>query len=62
MYPRPEFKLVCDNCDSMGITLDYPEDAPPSTVIRCRNCTAPRGTLGSLRNLANSDRQDLFEL
>lgn len=62
MYARPEFTLVCDICDSMGVNLDYPEDAPPSTLIRCSICSAPRGTLGALRNLGNSDRKDLFEL
>lgn len=62
MYARPEFKLVCDICDSIGVLLDYPEDAPPSILIRCSICKAPRGTLGSLRNLANSDRKDLFDL
>jgi hypothetical protein len=61
MDVRPEFRLVCDICDSMGVVLDYPEDAPPSKLIRCSICGAPRGTLGALRNLANSDRQDLFD-
>src|SRR5262245_59173014 len=58
MNARPEFRLVCDICDSVGILLDYPEGAPPSTLIRCSICSAPRGTLGALRNLANSDRQN----
>ena len=57
----PEFRIVCINCDALGIAFDCAEDAPSSTRIRCRNCGAPRGTLGDLRNLAVSDRQDLFD-
>jgi hypothetical protein len=62
MNVLPEFQLICINCDYLGITLDFPEDAPPSTQIRCSACGAPRGTLGELRNLATSDRRNLFEL
>lgn len=58
----PEFRIVCINCDALGIAFDCAEDAPSSTKIRCRNCGAPRGTLGDLRTLALSDRQDLFDL
>jgi hypothetical protein len=56
------FKVVCDNCDALGIIFDCPEDAPSTTPIRCRHCSAPRGTLGELRNLASTDRRDLFDL
>jgi hypothetical protein len=59
---RPEFRLVCVNCDALGIVFDFPEDAPTSTMIKCRLCGAPRGTLGELRRLSCSDRQDLFEV
>ncbi len=61
MSRHPEFKLVCVNCDSLGITLDFAEDAPLSTLIRCGCCNAPRGTLGDLRVLAGSNRRDLFD-
>jgi hypothetical protein len=57
---RTEFKLVCVNCDALGFVFDFPENAPTSTVIKCRHCGAPRGTLGELRRLSSSDRQDLF--
>jgi len=60
--PHPSFRIVCVNCDALGIVLDYPENAPTSTQIKCRNCGVPRGTLGELRSLASSDRQDIFEL
>ena len=56
------FKLVCVNCDALGIVFDFPENAPTSAMIKCRDCGAPRGTLGDLRRLSGSDRQDLFEV
>jgi hypothetical protein len=56
------FKIVCVNCDALGIIFDCPEDAPSTTLIRCQHCGAPRGTLGDLRHLASSDRRDLFDL
>jgi ribosomal protein S27E len=46
------FQIICINCDAIGIVLDHPQDAPPSTPIKCRHCGAPRGTLGDLRDLA----------
>jgi hypothetical protein len=60
MNVRPAFQLVCVNCDALGIVLDHPEDAPSSAQIKCCYCGAPRGTLGDLRNLALSDRNDIF--
>jgi hypothetical protein len=57
----PAFQLVCDKCDALGIMLDYPDDAPSSTLIKCRHCGGPRGSLGDLRSLAQSDRRDIFE-
>ena len=62
MNRPPEFRLVCVNCDSLGITLDFADDAPSSTQIRCGCCNAPRGTLGDLRVLAGSNRRDLFDV
>ena len=59
--PRNEFKIVCINCDALGIVFDCPEDAPSSTPIKCSQCGALRGTLGDLRNLSCSDRQDHFD-
>jgi hypothetical protein len=60
--PPPQFSIVCKICDGLGIVFDCAEQAPSSTQIKCRHCGAPRGTLGDLRNLSNSDRQDLFEI
>jgi hypothetical protein len=62
MNVRPAFQLVCANCDALGIVLDYAEDAPSSAQIKCRGCSAPRGTLGDLRDLAVSDRTDIFSV
>jgi hypothetical protein len=51
------FQLVCASCDALGVVFDQDgEGAPPSTLIRCRDCGAVRGTLGDLRNLALPDR------
>jgi hypothetical protein len=52
---------VCHICDGLGIIFDLPEDAPSTTQIKCRHCGAPRGTLGALRQLSISGKQDLFE-
>jgi hypothetical protein len=62
MNVRPAFKLVCVNCDALGIVLDHAEHAPSSTQIKCRYCGVPRGSLGDLRNLALSDRTDIFSV
>ena len=37
--------------DGLGIVFDCKEDAPASSVIKCRPYGAPRGTLGELRLL-----------
>jgi ribosomal protein S27E len=59
---RPEFRIVCINCGALGIVFDCTEDAPPSTLITCRHCGAPRGTLGDLRYLSYATRHDLFDV
>ena len=53
-----EFTVVCEICDRLGIVFDCPEDAPSSTQINCRHCSAPRGTLGDLRKLSNAGPLD----
>ena len=55
------FQLVCVECGSVGVIIDGSELAPPSTIVKCSHCQAARGTLGDLRNLANSGRRDLFD-
>jgi hypothetical protein len=55
------FQLVCAKCDGVGVIIDRPELAPPSTIVRCSQCEAARGTLGELRVLASSARRDLFD-
>jgi hypothetical protein len=62
MTVSPGFQMVCSICDAVGIVVDYPEVAPASTTIKCRQCGGPRGTLGDLRLLAQSDRNDIFDV
>jgi ribosomal protein S27E len=59
---RAEFRIVCVNCDALGIVFDCTEDAPAWTPIRCQHCGAARGTLGDLRELSVSPRQNLFDV
>jgi hypothetical protein len=59
---REGFRIVCTSCDGLGITYQSAEDAPSCTPITCRHCGAPRGTLGELRRLSASCKQDLFEI
>jgi hypothetical protein len=56
------FQIVCGICDGLGIVFDCKEDAPGSTLIKCRHCGAPRGTLGDLRLLSCSGKESLFEI
>jgi hypothetical protein len=60
--PPPGFRIVCKICDGLGIIFHCEENAPPSTPIKCRHCGALRGTLGELRKLSASGKQDLFEI
>ena len=55
------FQLVCLECDSVGVVIDYPEFAPASMIVKCSHCAADRGTLGELRSLAVSDCRDPFD-
>lgn len=55
------FQIICINCDALGIVFDCVEDAASSTLIKCRGCGAPRGTLGDLRQLELTNR-DAFEI
>jgi len=55
------FQLVCVACDSVGVVIDYPAQAPASTIVKCSHCSASRGTLGELRRLALSGQRDLWD-
>jgi hypothetical protein len=61
-FQKTEFRIVCMNCDAVGVVFDCAENAPPSTPIKCRHCGAPRGTLGDLRNLSYATRRDRFDV
>ena len=56
------FQLVCTDCDTLGIELDYAEGAPLSTPIKCSGCGGLRGTLGDLRSLASTEQNEIFEV
>jgi hypothetical protein len=62
MSTSPTFQLVCIDCDTLGIVLDYAEGAPLSTPIKCRGCGGFRGTLASLRHMALPERNDVLEV
>jgi hypothetical protein len=62
MNIRPTFQLVCIDCDTLGIVLDYAEGAPLSTPIKCRGCGGFRGTLAGLRRMALPEQKDVFEI
>ncbi len=62
MSKRFDFKIVCVNCDTLGIVFDGEENAAASTLIRCRHCGAPRGTLGDLRKLSVAAKPDRLEV
>jgi hypothetical protein len=59
---QSDFEIVCNICDGIGIIFDFAEDSPCTVQIKCRHCGAPRGTLGALRHLSASGKQDLFEV
>jgi len=50
------FSLVCTNCDSVGVQIEFAEAAPSWTPVLCARCKFPRGTLGALRALSELDR------
>jgi hypothetical protein len=54
------FKVVCDQCGSLSIKVVDPANAPDTTVIQCGRCSAVRGTLVDLHDLARRST-DLFE-
>jgi hypothetical protein len=56
------FQLVCIDCDTLGIVLDYAEGASLSTPIKCRGCGGFRGTLADLRHMALPEQKEVFEV
>jgi len=45
------FEIVCRVCDGLGIVFECAEDAPSSTLIKCRiaRATGPLETSAALR-------------
>jgi hypothetical protein len=57
---RSEFKIVCSDCGNLSIRITDPANSPVTTLIECARCSAVRGTVGSLQELARRG-VDLFE-
>jgi hypothetical protein len=47
--PSNDFKLVCDDCGSLTVTLPFEADPDPQSILKCGRCGTERGTLQSLR-------------
>ena len=54
------FKVVCDQCGSLSIKLADPANQASTTAIQCGRCSAVRGTLADLQDLARQGT-DIFE-
>jgi hypothetical protein len=54
------FKVVCDQCGSLSIKLTNPANEASTTAIQCGRCSAARGTLADLQDLARRDK-DIFD-
>ena len=54
------FKIVCNKCGSLSIKVADPANAPDTALVQCGRCSAVRGTLGDLDDLARRGT-DLFE-
>jgi hypothetical protein len=48
-----DYKLICEQCGSLTITLPVGAISSPRTLLHCGRCGAPRGTLQSLRDRSN---------
>ena len=57
---RSAFKIVCDSCGSLSIKMTDPPSTESDAPIQCGRCSAIRGTLADLQNLARRG-SDLFE-
>jgi hypothetical protein len=54
------FKIVCEDCGSLSIKVANPANSPAATLVLCGRCSAVRGTLGDLHDLARRGTE-LFE-
>jgi hypothetical protein len=48
-----DFQMVCDDCGSLAIRIENPENALREEIVHCGDCGAERGTMGALRDLAS---------
>jgi DNA-directed RNA polymerase subunit RPC12/RpoP len=62
MNAMPTDKItVSFRCERCGTTLEWPDDAIPSTKIACQNCGADAGTFGDLNDKAMEAARDHVE-
>jgi hypothetical protein len=54
------FKIVCWDCGSLSIKVANPANSPAAALVHCGRCSAVRGTLGDLHDLARRGTE-LFE-
>lgn len=52
MNASVDFEMVCDDCGSLAVKIENPEQASREAIIYCADCGAWRGTMGALRDLA----------
>ena len=57
---RLSFKVVCENCGGLSIKVEDPANSPATTLVRCGRCSAVRGTLAELHEMARQST-DSFE-
>lgn len=48
-----DYKMICEQCGSLTITLPVEAISSSRTVLSCGRCGAPRGTLQALRDRSN---------
>ena len=46
------FQIVCNHCACLSIRIEDPLKSSREAIIFCGDCGAPRGTVGTLRDLA----------
>jgi hypothetical protein len=46
---RDDFKMICEQCGSLTVTMPLEALPAPQSILNCGRCGAPRGTLQSLR-------------
>lgn len=58
---RPRYKLACEQCGSLTITLPANLVPDPDATLSCGRCGSPRGTLQALRERSIGSDSGLVE-